>query len=83
MSLGSRSVFFLGFQFDPFTETRAVILFVKEFGKIYSGATNRPQELDEAARRRLSKRLYIPLPSSGANHSSPFSINPFSTHVTN
>eukprot|EP01028_Stygiella_incarcerata_P014456 TRINITY_DN964_c0_g1_i1.p1 TRINITY_DN964_c0_g1~~TRINITY_DN964_c0_g1_i1.p1 ORF type:complete len:553 (+),score=176.54 TRINITY_DN964_c0_g1_i1:92-1750(+) len=30
------------------------------------GATNRPQELDEAARRRLVKRLYIPLPNSAA-----------------
>jgi len=30
------------------------------------GATNRPQELDEAARRRLAKRLYIPLPDLGA-----------------
>nr|XP_009600283.1 ATPase family AAA domain-containing protein FIGL1 [Nicotiana tomentosiformis]XP_009600284.1 ATPase family AAA domain-containing protein FIGL1 [Nicotiana tomentosiformis]XP_033511883.1 ATPase family AAA domain-containing protein FIGL1 [Nicotiana tomentosiformis] len=30
------------------------------------GATNRPQELDEAARRRLTKRLYVPLPSSEA-----------------
>ncbi|KAJ4766120.1 P-loop containing nucleoside triphosphate hydrolases superfamily protein [Rhynchospora pubera] len=30
------------------------------------GATNRPQELDEAARRRLARRLYIPLPSSEA-----------------
>ncbi|XVE86166.1 hypothetical protein DITRI_Ditri18aG0014000 [Diplodiscus trichospermus] len=28
---------------------------------IIIGATNRPQDLDEAARRRLSKRLYIPL----------------------
>ncbi|XP_066535352.1 fidgetin-like protein 1 [Hoplias malabaricus] len=30
------------------------------------GATNRPQEIDEAARRRLAKRLYIPLPESAA-----------------
>lgn len=30
------------------------------------GATNRPQEIDEAARRRLSKRLYIPLPEKEA-----------------
>ncbi|XP_045617963.2 fidgetin-like protein 1 isoform X3 [Procambarus clarkii] len=30
------------------------------------GATNRPQELDEAARRRLVKKLYIPLPESKA-----------------
>lgn len=30
------------------------------------GATNRPQELDEAARRRLVKRLYVPLPDDAA-----------------
>jgi fidgetin-like protein 1 len=28
------------------------------------GATNRPQELDDAARRRFTKRLYIPLPET-------------------
>ncbi|KAI5190979.1 fidgetin-like protein 1 [Nematocida minor] len=27
------------------------------------GATNRPQEIDEAARRRFVKRLYVPLPN--------------------
>ena len=30
------------------------------------GATNRPQDLDEAARRRLVKRLYVPLPEQTA-----------------
>jgi fidgetin-like protein 1 len=28
------------------------------------GATNRPQEIDEAARRRLVKRIYVPLPDT-------------------
>ena len=30
------------------------------------GATNRPQEIDEAARRRFVKRLLIPLPEAVA-----------------
>jgi len=30
------------------------------------GATNRPQELDDGARRRLAKQLYIPLPCADA-----------------
>ncbi|KAJ2727347.1 Fidgetin-like protein 1 [Coemansia sp. Cherry 401B] len=32
---------------------------------ILLGATNRPHELDEAARRRFPKRLYVPLPDRG------------------
>lgn len=30
------------------------------------GATNRPQDLDEAARRRFTKRIYVPLPCKTA-----------------
>lgn len=30
------------------------------------GATNRPQELDDAARRRFTKRIYVPLPCKAA-----------------
>jgi len=30
------------------------------------GATNRPQELDEAVRRRFVRRLYVPLPTKEA-----------------
>lgn len=39
---------------------------VSEDQVLVVGATNRPQELDEAARRRLAKRLYVPLPDAAA-----------------
>ena len=32
------------------------------------GATNRPEELDEAARRRLERRLYVALPDAASRH---------------
>lgn len=37
-------------------------------------ATNRPQELDEAVRRRLSKRIYIPLPDSNTRYGLIFNL---------
>ena len=37
-------------------------------------ATNRPWDLDEAIRRRLEKRVYIPLPSEGGRRQL-FNIN--------
>ncbi|KAK9788153.1 hypothetical protein WJX73_010857 [Symbiochloris irregularis] len=42
---------------DPSSADRRVLLV---------GATNRPEELDEAARRRMPKQLYIPLPCADA-----------------
>lgn len=42
---------------DPSSTDRRVLLI---------GATNRPEELDEAARRRMPKQLYIPLPCDEA-----------------
>lgn len=42
-------------QFDGVGSTSGERIFVL-------GATNRPQDLDEAARRRFTKRIYVPLP---------------------
>lgn len=38
----------------------------KEEKILIIGATNRPHEIDEAARRRLVKRIYVPLPDDTA-----------------
>jgi len=51
----------------PLHEKLNCITYYRKKLILYAGATNRPHELDEAARRRLTKRLYIPLPSSGVN----------------
>lgn len=45
------------------------------------GATNRPQELDEAARRRFVKRLYIPLPEFSARREILYSLLRTANHV--
>ncbi|XP_055298728.1 fidgetin-like protein 1 isoform X2 [Sitodiplosis mosellana] len=45
------------------------------------GATNRPQELDEAARRRFVKRLYIPLPEYPARREILYSLLSSINHV--
>jgi len=42
---------------DPNSSERQVLII---------GATNRPEELDEAARRRMPKQLYVPLPCEAA-----------------
>lgn len=45
------------------------------------GATNRPQELDEAARRRFVKRLYVPLPEVAARKEIMISLLSTEQHV--
>lgn len=45
------------------------------------GATNRPQELDEAARRRFVKRLYVPLPEFAARREMLMSLLADTNHV--
>ncbi len=45
------------------------------------GATNRPQELDEAARRRFVKRLYIPLPDEEARRQLVWRLLSANAHV--
>ena len=44
----------------------SLVLVIVHLSILTTGATNRPQDLDEAARRRMVKRLYIPLPDDQA-----------------
>lgn len=37
---------------------------------LFIGATNKPFDIDEAVRRRLEKRLYVPLPDKDVSISS-------------
>lgn len=43
-----------------------ISVFIYDFLVVLIFCIVRPQEIDEAARRRLVKRLYIPLPDAGA-----------------
>lgn len=52
-----KTEFLIQFDGAHVTDTETVLLI---------GATNRPQEIDEAARRRMIKRYYIPLPNENA-----------------
>ena len=45
-----------------FTHTVHNLCYIQAARVVIVGATNRPDELDEAARRRFVKRIYIPLP---------------------
>ena len=45
------------------------------------GATNRPHEIDEAARRRFRKKLYIPLPESHAREAIVCNLLRTQTHT--
>ena len=60
-------------QFDGVGSTNGERIFVL-------GATNRPQDLDEAARRRFTKRIYVPLPDKGTRKSIVTSLLSKNTH---
>nr|KAJ0222104.1 hypothetical protein LSAT_V11C200084740 [Lactuca sativa] len=53
-------------EIDSLLSKRNHIMSMSQPGELRHRATNRPQDLDEAARRRLTKRFYITLPSAEA-----------------